>query len=83
MPEDSESKRAEKSDGDKDGKLWRGVETLHLKDGSSLSLSKVLVVTRYTLIVAVKDREELVLVPKHSVIRGDMRPRKLGEIAPV
>lgn len=71
------------SDGAREAKLWRSAEKIHLRDGTIWNIVKVLVVTRYTIIVRVDEGngDEVKLFPKHAVDRVDMK--KQGEIQAV
>lgn len=74
---------AKLSDGAKEAKLWRSAERVHLRDGTSWTIVKVLVVTRYTLIVRVNEDDGVKLIPKHAVDRVDLKKQPQGEIQAV
>lgn len=55
-----------------DGKLWKAVKSLHLRDGTAINVSKVVHVDTHHIVIVPVGSDELLLIPKHAIDRAEL-----------
>lgn len=76
--------KAQLTDPQRELRLWKSALRMHLRDGSILTVLKVMTVTRYCVALMAQEYAVAQMVPKHAVDRVEMRPPPgAGEISAI
>lgn len=65
-------KKKQLSDQHKDVQMWKACQRLHMRDGEVIDVVKVLLVTRYALVVKMANNSTQ-LISKHAVDRAVLK----------
>lgn len=55
-----------------DGKLWKAVRVLYLRNGQEIAVSKVVHVDTHHIVIVPLAKDELLLIPKHAIDRAEL-----------